>query len=587
MGLQGQAQRGIVVADLLAEPHRRQAHLGIGSAFADPGEQRQFLRPQRAHRPQRLTPRTSGRAVCVGSGQRFHRADRQARATPQITGIGEWPAGVLPLGHDRLGAGFGKPLDLAKPEPQGVAAPVVLLQRAVPAAVVDVDGARLDAVIAGVAHQLGRGVESHGLAVEDRGREHIRVVAFQPGRDIDQQGEAGGVGFREAVFAEPFDLIEAALGEFRFVAVGDHAGDQLLAEGMNGAGAAEGGHGAAQIVGLRRREAGRDDGDLHGLFLEQRYAERLGEHRPQRVRGVLDPLLAAAAAQIGVHHVALDRAGPDDRHLDHQIVKIARAQARQHGHLGAALDLEDADRIRFAQHVVDRRVLGRHGGEVDRAAVMGGQQVERLADAGQHAEAQHVDLQDPQRIQVILVPFDGGAVLHGGVGDGHDLRQRPARDHEAAHMLGQMAREAGQLARQLDRHAQARLGRVEADFADMFLVDAVGAPAPYRAGQRRDRVGRQRQRLADLADRHARAIVDHGRGEAGALAAVLAVDVLDHLLAALMLEIDVDVGRFAALGRDEALEQQIHAARIDGGDAEAVAHRRVRRRAAPLAEDAA
>ena len=39
-------------------------------------------------------------------------------------------------------------------------------------------------------------------------------------------------------------------------------------------------------------------------------------------------------------------------------------------------------------------------------------------------------------------------------------------------------------------------------------------------------------------------------------AAVLAVDVLDHLLAALVLEVDVDVGRLVALGADEALEQQ-------------------------------
>ncbi len=54
-----------------------------------------------------------------------------------------------------------------------------------------------------------------------------------------------------------------------------------------------------------------------------------------------------------------------------------------------------------------------------------------------------------------------------------------------------------------------------------------------------------------------------------------------------MLEIDVDVGRLAALGADEALEQQIQARRIDGGDAEAVADRRVRRRAAALAEDVA
>ena len=52
-----------------------------------------------------------------------------------------------------------------------------------------------------------------------------------------------------------------------------------------------------------------------------------------------------------------------------------------------------------------------------------------------------------------------------------------------------------------------------------------------------------------------------------------------------MLEIDVDIRRLVALGRDEALEQQVDLAGIDGGDAEAVADRGIGRRAAALAQD--
>ena len=70
------------------------------------------------------------------------------------------------------------------------------------------------------------------------------------------------------------------------------------------------------------------------------------------------------------------------------------------------------------------------------------------------------------------------------------------------------------------------------------------------------------------------------------VAAVAAVDVLDHLLAALVLEVHVDVGRLAPLARDEALEQEVDPGRVDGGDAEAVADRGVGGRAPPLAEDA-
>ena len=64
------------------------------------------------------------------------------------------------------------------------------------------------------------------------------------------------------------------------------------------------------------------------------------------------------------------------------------------------------------------------------------------------------------------------------------------------------------------------------------------------------------------------------------------VDVLDDLLAVLVCEVDVDVGDFVAFLGEKALEEQIHADRIDGGDAERVADRRVGRRAAPLRQDA-
>ena len=66
-------------------------------------------------------------------------------------------------------------------------------------------------------------------------------------------------------------------------------------------------------------------------------------------------------------HVALDRPGPDDRHLDHQVVELARPQARQHVHLRPALDLEHARLIALAQHVVDRRILLRDGRQVSRS----------------------------------------------------------------------------------------------------------------------------------------------------------------------------------------------------------------------------
>ena len=75
-------------------------------------------------------------------------------------------------------------------------------------------------------------------------------------------------------------------------------------------------------------------------------------------------------------------------------------------------------------------------------------------------------------------------------------------------------------------------------------------------------------------------------GEPGAQAAVLIVDILHDLLAPLVLEIDIDVGRLVALGGDEALEEEIVLVGIDLGDAEAKADGGIGRRATPLHENA-
>ncbi len=247
------------------------------------------------------------------------------------------------------------------------------LQRAVPGAEIHVRLAHLDAMLTRVAHELGRLVEAHRLAVENRGAEDVRVVAFDPGRHIDEEREARRVAFGKTVLAEALDLPEAVFGEFAIVAPPRHAVDELVAKQMDVAVVAEGRHGAAQPVGLVGREAGGRDRDLHRLLLEQRHAEGAPEHllqlvgRPMRRigRGIIRLFGAVAPAQIGMHHVALDRPRAHDRDLDDEVVEFPRLEARQHRHLRAALDLEHADRVGARQHVVDRRVVLRHGGERD------------------------------------------------------------------------------------------------------------------------------------------------------------------------------------------------------------------------------
>ena len=67
---------------------------------------------------------------------------------------------------------------------------------------------------------------------------------------------------------------------------------------------------------------GGDDGQLHHLLLEERHAERPLQHAAHLRRwGTSTASSPFRRRRYGMHHVALDRAGPDDRHLDHQVVE--------------------------------------------------------------------------------------------------------------------------------------------------------------------------------------------------------------------------------------------------------------------------
>src|SRR5580704_6501870 len=440
-------------------------------------------------------------------------------------------------------------------------------------------------MLAHIAHDLRRRVKTHRLRIEQSRREDVRIAALEPGGGVNEKREACGMAFRKAVLAETLDLMEAALGELAFVVARHHALDHLALERADGADPFEGGHGAAQLVGLRRREAGGDDGDLHRLFLEQRHAERLVQHRLELLGRIGDRLDPLPPAQIGMHHVALDRPRPHDRHLDDEVVEIFRLQTRQHRHLRAALHLKHADRVGALQHAVDRGILRRDLCQRQRLAIVLRGERKSLADAGEHAEAEHVYLEDAERIEIVLVPFDIGALVHRRVHDRHHLVEPAAGDDEAADMLRQVAWKRLDLADQRANLAYARAVRAKPDARQIVRRDLASAAAPDRGGKRADRILRQAEDLADLADRRAAAITDDRARNAGALAAVAIVDVLDHLLASLVLEVDIDVGRLVARAGNEALEQEVVDGGIDLGDPQAEAHRGIRRRTAALAEN--
>ena len=147
-------------------------------------------------------------------------------------------------------------------------------------------------------------------------------------------------------------------------------------------------------------------------------------------------------------------------------------------------------------------------------------QVEAFADAGQHAEREHVDLEDAELVDVVLVPFDEGAVVHRAIADRHGFGERPLGQDEAADMLAKMARHSDQLLGELDRALQVRVAKVEPGIIGPRILELGVHMAPDGRGERRGDVFAKPHHLADLADRRARAVMDHGRGDPGAVAAV-------------------------------------------------------------------
>src|SRR5947209_180352 len=120
-----------------------------------------------------------------------------------------------------------------------------------------------------------------------------------------------------------------------------------------------------------------------------------------------------------------------------------------------------------------------------------------------------------------------------------------------------MPREAGELAGKRDRLGKPRFARIEAEAFRLDVVDRARPPAPDRAGERRHHVFREAEHFADFADRRTCAISDDARCQSGAFAAIFLVDILNDLLAPLVLEIDIDIGRLVARVGDEAFEQEI------------------------------
>ena len=307
--------------------------------------------------------------------------------------------------------------------------------------------------------------------------------------------------------------------------------------------------------------------------------------------GIGDGLATRAAVEIGIHHLSDDRARADDGDLDHQVVEALGLHAGQRRHLGAALDLEGADGVGATNHLVGGRDRRRAGGRGrPRRPSWLRIEFEGVLDRGQHAEPSRSILMIPRSAQSSLshCTTRRSAIVAGSMGT--ISSRRPAemttppvccprclgrpRTRSTRSSSAAMRGAAGSTpaCSSKARASSSRLSRCS-NSSSLEIV----------LGQAIDGVGCHAEHLAHLSHGHARAVGDHHRRHGGAVSPVFVEDVLDDLLALVARgQIEIDVGPLAALFGEEALEEQIHPHRVDGGDAERVTHSAVGRGAAPL-----
>ena len=270
-----------------------------------------------------------------------------------------------------------------------------------------------------------------------------------------------------------------------------------------------------------------------------------------------------------------------------EVVELRRLDLPQGALHALGLELEHADRVAGGHHLVGLLVVEREPRHVGPLAGRALDDVQRVLDDVEVAQAEEVHLQQAELLDrlhrelrdelVVALPV-AVAVARARVGEleRDDVRERLARDHDRRGVDRGVADDPLEAARDVDDllrravrvvGAAQRLARLEAvverrraallrvrDELREAVADAV-VVAEHAGGVARGRAREHPAEGDDLRDR---------------VAAVLLGHVAHHAVAAADGEVDVDVRHRHALGVEEALEQQVVAQRVDVGDPQAV-----------------
>ncbi len=335
----------------------------------------------------------------------------------------------------------------------------------------------------------------------------------------------------------------------------------------------------AEIVGLGRREARQLLGDLHVLLLVDADPVGRAGNRLQARVGEGHLLLPVLALRVpgDVGH----RARPVEGDERDQILELRRLDlAERLAHAGR-LELEDAARVSPGEHRVGLRVVERKLRQV--AGVGAVDQLERGVDDVEVPEPEEVHLEQAERLDVLHRELRDDLRADALLLQRHHVDERPVGDDDAGSVDRVLAHQALERLRQVDDLADDLVGVVRLPELGAGLQVVVQEDLRPFGDQLRDLV---HGAVGDVED--APGVAHGGAGRhrperddlRHAVAAVLLGDVVDHPVAAVDGEVDVDVRHRLAARVEEALEEEVVAERVDVRDLEAVRDKGARGRPA-------
>ena len=399
-----------------------------------------------------------------------------------------------------------------------------------------------------------------------------RVVRLEPGRLVRRQRERRGVGLAEPERRERREDPPDLLHDPGRVAAADRPREEPQLGVRHPLDVAER---APGLVGLVVVAAGEPRDHLDDLLVEHHDAVRGPEDRPQVGVQVARHPPALLGLQVGRDHVALDRPGPEQRDVGDDVVEGVEPGLADQLALPRGLDLEAAEGLGLRDQVEGPGVVAGHlllVVEVDPHALEPLDLVDGVRHRGLHPDAEHVELEQPEVLDVVLVELAHREPRVGGLHRGAVEQRRVGEQHAA----GVHRDVPGQPVEPLDEPEQ-QVEPLLAEPGGPQLGEVAqgdpGVPRPdvrERLGDRVDLPHRHPEGGADVADRVPDPVGVHHRDAHAALAAVPVEDRLVDLEPAGGLHVHVDVGQRPAQRGEEPLHQQVVPQRVDPGDAEQV-----------------